>query len=66
MLSLSLSAYRFFDRAMAFYSPLMEAWGLMLRLTILGRGLHILSDPRPLFCYPRPFNTAPHHPGNGQ
>ncbi|KGD45703.1 glyoxalase domain protein [Burkholderia pseudomallei] len=56
------------ERAFAFYAPLMEA----LRLDLKFRDPHGWTGwkpagaPRPLFLIGRPFDGAPHAPGNGQ
>ncbi len=58
-----------FDRAMAFYSPLMEALGIDPRFVDAERpwaGWQSSPDPRPLFVIQRPYNQQPHHSGNGQ
>ncbi len=58
-----------FDRAMAFYSPLMEALGIDPRFVDAEHpraGWQSSPDPRPLFVIQRPYNQQPHNPGNGQ
>lgn len=58
-----------FDRALAFYRPVMEALGIAFRFVEPGRpwaGWQSAPDPRPLFLIGRPHDGAPHHPGNGQ
>ncbi len=58
-----------FDRALAFYAPLMEALGIQLRFIERERpwaGWQSSPDPRPLFLIGRPFDQEAHHPGNGQ
>lgn len=58
-----------FDRAMAFYRPVMEALGLPLRFVEAERpwaGWQSTPGPRPLFLIGRPFDGLAHDPGNGQ
>ncbi|MCH2242871.1 MAG: VOC family protein [Aquabacterium sp.] len=58
-----------FDRALAFYRPLMAALGLAERFCDPGRpwaGWQSSPGPRPLLLIGRPFNGQPHAPGNGQ
>ena len=58
-----------FDRAMAFYRPVMEALGLPLRFVEAERpwaGWQSTPGPRPLFLIGRPFDGQAHAPGNGQ
>lgn len=58
-----------FDRAMAFYEPLLSCLGLQLRFCERDRpwaGWQILGVDRPLFVIGRPFDSRAHHPGNGQ
>lgn len=58
-----------FDRALAFYRPLMDALGVQVRFVDASRpwaGWQSHPDPRPLFLIGRPFNGQPHVPGNGQ
>lgn len=58
-----------FDRALAFYAPLMEALGIQLRFIERERpwaGWQSSPDPRPLFLIGRPFDQEAHRPGNGQ
>ena len=58
-----------FDRALAFYTPLMESLGLPLRFVERERpwaGWQSSPGPRPLFLVGRPYNGEPHAPGNGQ
>ncbi|QIB32992.1 VOC family protein [Ancylobacter pratisalsi] len=57
-----------FDRALAFYQPLMRALGLELKFCDWERGWAGWKRPdadRPLFLIGYPFEAA-HHPGNGQ
>jgi catechol 2,3-dioxygenase-like lactoylglutathione lyase family enzyme len=58
-----------FQRAMAFYTPVLQALGVQFRFLEEDRpwaGWQSSPDPRPLFLIGRPHNQAPHHPGNGQ
>jgi lactoylglutathione lyase len=58
-----------FDRALAFYRPLMAELGVQARFCELDRpwaGWQSQPDPRPLFLLGRPFDGQPHAPGNGQ
>jgi lactoylglutathione lyase len=58
-----------FDRAFAFYAPLMTALGLKHRFTEPDRpwaGWQPSSQDRPLFLIGRPFDESAHVPGNGQ
>ncbi|MBI5333953.1 MAG: VOC family protein [Burkholderiales bacterium] len=58
-----------FDRALAFYRPLMAALGLAERFCDPDRpwaGWQSSPGPRPLLLIGRPFNGQPHAPGNGQ
>ncbi|BEP91784.1 VOC family protein [Acidovorax sp. A79] len=57
-----------FDRALAFYQPLMAALGVAQRFVDPSRpwaGWQSRPDPRPLFLIGIPFEGA-HAPGNGQ
>lgn len=57
-----------FDRAMAFYSPVLERLGLVLRFTEPARpwaGWQTPRVARPLFLVGRPFDGQPAAPGNG-
>lgn len=57
-----------FDRAMAFYSPVLERLGLVLRFTESDRpwaGWQTPGVARPLFLIGRPFDGQPAAPGNG-
>lgn len=57
-----------FDRALAFYQPLMAALGVAQRFVDPSRpwaGWQSSPDPRPLFLIGIPFEGA-HAPGNGQ
>jgi lactoylglutathione lyase len=58
-----------FERAVAFYGPLMTALGIEARFCDRERpwaAWQSNPDPRPLFLIGRPFNGHPHEPGNGQ
>jgi catechol 2,3-dioxygenase-like lactoylglutathione lyase family enzyme len=58
-----------FGRAMRFYSPLMEALGLKVRLTDASVPWTVWNSPdspRPLFIIRRPFDGKPASAGNGQ
>ncbi|OWQ85646.1 glyoxalase [Roseateles aquatilis] len=56
-----------FERALAFYSPLMSALGIQQRFCDPGRPwAGWQSSPRPLFLIGRPFDESMHAPGNGQ
>ena len=58
-----------FERALAFYSPLMQALGLELRFCEPDKpwaGWHSAGGQRPLFVICKPYNGQPHAPGNGQ
>jgi lactoylglutathione lyase len=58
-----------FDRALAFYTPVMDALGIEARFCDRGRpwaGWHSEGRTRPLFVICRPFDGQPQDPGNGQ
>ena len=58
-----------FDRALAFYNPLMSALGVQSRFCDHTRpwaGWQSNPDPRPLFIIGKPYDGNPHAPGNGQ
>jgi lactoylglutathione lyase len=58
-----------FDRAMAFYTPVLDALGVQFRFQEPERpwaGWESSPGPRPLFLIGRPYNQQPHQPGNGQ
>jgi lactoylglutathione lyase len=58
-----------FDRALAFYKPVMEVLGASLRFIDAGRpwaGWQSLPNPRPLFLIGTPFDREKHAAGNGQ
>lgn len=57
-----------FDRAMAFYRPVLERLGLVLRFIESDRpwaGWQTPGVARPLFLVGRPFDGQPAVPGNG-
>ena len=57
-----------FDRAVAFYSQVLERLGLVLRFTESDRpwaGWQTPGVARPLFLIGRPFDGQPAAPGNG-
>ncbi len=58
-----------FDRALAFYGPLMDVLGIAPRFCERGRpwaGWQSEPGPRPLFLSGTPFDDQPHQAGNGQ
>ena len=58
-----------FERALAFYDPLMAALGFEPRFRDPERpwaGWHGPGGGRPLLLIGRPYDRAPHQPGNGQ
>ncbi len=58
-----------FDRALAFYAPLMAALELPQRFCDPSRpwaGWQSVPGPRPLFLIGRPFDDMAHAAGNGQ
>lgn len=58
-----------FDRALAFYNPLMSALGIEPRFCEAARpwaGWQSKPGPRPLFVIGKPYDEQPHEPGNGQ
>lgn len=58
-----------FDRALAFYNPLMGSLGIQARFCDASRpwaGWQSSPNPRPLFVIANPYDRQPHHPGNGQ
>ena len=57
-----------FDRALAFYRPLMASLGISLRFCEPERpwaGWQSSPTPRPLFVIAKPFNQQVPQPGNG-
>jgi lactoylglutathione lyase len=58
-----------FERALAFYRPVMAALGIEARFCDAARpwaGWQSSPDPRPLFLIGRPHDGQAHQPGNGQ
>jgi catechol 2,3-dioxygenase-like lactoylglutathione lyase family enzyme len=58
-----------FDRALAFYNPLMAALGIAARFCEPERpwaGWQSSPAARPLFVIGKPYDGKPHEPGNGQ
>jgi lactoylglutathione lyase len=58
-----------FDRALAFYEPVLAALGIEPRFVDRTRpwaGWQTAGGPRPLFLIGRPHDGEPHAPGNGQ
>ena len=58
-----------FDRAMAFYRPVMAALGLQEKFSepdVPWTGWHSAGGGRPLFLVGKPVDGAPHASGNGQ
>lgn len=58
-----------FDRALAFYRPVMRALGIEERFCDLDKpwaGWHSAGGTRPLFVICKPYDGQPHHAGNGQ
>lgn len=58
-----------FDRALAFYKPLMAALGIEPRFCERERpwaGWQSTPGPRPLFLIGKPHDDQPHQRGNGQ
>ena len=58
-----------FERAMAFYTPVLDALGVQFRFVEPERpwaGWQSAPDPRPLFLIGRPYDRQPPQPGNGQ
>ncbi|SDF05876.1 lactoylglutathione lyase [Massilia sp. PDC64] len=58
-----------FDRALAFYQPLLAALGLQARFCDRSRpwaGWQQPGQARPLFLIGAPYDGQPHAPGNGQ
>lgn len=58
-----------FERALAFYQPLMAALGIPSRFCDRSRpwaGWQSQPGPRPLFLIGKPYDRQPHDPGNGQ
>ena len=58
-----------FDRALKFYNAVMQSLDLAQRFCDPAKpwaGWHSDGGLRPLFVICKPYNGAPHHPGNGQ
>ena len=58
-----------FERALAFYGPLLSALGKEQRFCERERpwaGWQSGPGPRPLFLIGAPYDKLAHHPGNGQ
>ena len=58
-----------FERALAFYKPLMAALGMEPRFCATSRpwaGWQSPEGPRPLFLIGKPYDRQPHERGNGQ
>jgi catechol 2,3-dioxygenase-like lactoylglutathione lyase family enzyme len=58
-----------FDRALAFYGPLLKMLGLQLRFSEPDKpwaGWHSAGGTRPFFVISKPHDGQPHQPGNGQ
>lgn len=58
-----------FNRAMAFYKPILDALGVQFRFQDTTRpwaGWQSAPDPRPLFLIGHAYNQQPHQAGNGQ
>jgi catechol 2,3-dioxygenase-like lactoylglutathione lyase family enzyme len=58
-----------FDRALAFYEPLMSTLGIAARFCERARpwaGWQSSPGPRPLFLIGTPYDRLAHQPGNGQ
>lgn len=58
-----------FERALAFYKPVLDALGIQFRFqddTRPWAGWQSAPDPRPLFLIGRPHDKQTHQPGNGQ
>lgn len=58
-----------FERAIAFYNPLMDTLGIRPRFCDRDRpwaGWQSEPGPRPLFIIGAPFDRQPHAHGNGQ
>lgn len=58
-----------FERALNFYSAVMESLGIELRFCERERpwaGWHSAGETRPFFVICKPYDEQSHHPGNGQ
>lgn len=69
MFSHVVAGVKDFDRALAFYTPVMQALGAQLRFVDRARpwaGWQSDPGPRPLFVIGVPFDGQVHDAGNGQ
>ncbi len=58
-----------FERALGFYSPVMQSLGLEQRFCERDKpwaGWHSAGGTRPLFVICKPYDGQAHEPGNGQ
>lgn len=58
-----------FDRALTFYSAVMDSLGIQARFCERDKpwaGWHSAGGERPLFVICQPYDGQPHEPGNGQ
>lgn len=58
-----------FDRSLRFYNAVMQSLGLAQHFCDPAKpwaGWHCEGGTRPLFVICKPYNGAPHDPGNGQ
>lgn len=58
-----------FDRALRFYTALMQTLGIGQRFCDIAKpwaGWHSEGGARPFFVIGKPYDGAPHHAGNGQ
>lgn len=58
-----------FERALRFYTPLMDRLGIEMRFCDRDRpwaGWHSADQSRPFFVICTPYNGKQHEPGNGQ
>ncbi|TFW09990.1 VOC family protein, partial [Oxalobacteraceae bacterium OM1] len=69
MISHVFVGVRDFERALAFYAPLMETLGIVPKFCDTSRpwaGWQGPGQARPLFLIGSPFDGAAHDAGNGQ
>src|SRR5437868_5318270 len=69
MLSHVFTGVSDFDRALAFYTALMQCLGIEQRFCERSRpwaGWQSAGGARPLFLIGKPYDGQPHDPGNGQ
>ena len=69
MFSHVIVGVRDFERALAFYGPLLAALGIEPRFCDRSRpwaGWQTPGGPRPLFLIGAPYDGGAPHPGNGQ